>query len=151
MRVLIVEDNAFNAFCLTRLLMLVNKQIQTTVVGDSLSALNYIAQNEVAFIVMDGDLGATDGIYCNGPVLTETIWQQTPQLPIVAWSDSEPLRKAFADVFRQYNKSLNDYTCWSKVVSQERIRQSLPYLLAQHCGAYFPGKPEKKEHCLPVA
>ncbi|ASQ44703.1 response regulator [Legionella clemsonensis] len=151
MRVLIVEDNAFNAFCLTRLLTMVNKQIQTTVVSDSLSALNYIAQNNVAFIVMDGNLGATDGIYCNGPALAETIWQQMPKLPIVAWSDSEPMRKAFADVFRQYNKPLNDYTCWTKVVSQERICQSLPYLLAQNGDSYFPAKSEKQEHSLPVA
>ncbi|KTD07596.1 response regulator [Legionella jamestowniensis] len=144
MRVLIVEDNAFNAFCLTRLLTMVNKHIQTTVVGDSLSALHYIAQNEVAFIVMDGDLGATDGVYCNGPALAETIWQQTPQLPIVAWSDSELMRKAFSDIFRQYNKPLNDFNCWTKVVSQERIRQSLPYLLAQHGDSYFPENQRSK-------
>ncbi|CEK12098.1 response regulator [Legionella hackeliae] len=151
MRVLIVEDNAFNAFCLTRLLTTVNKQIQATVVGDSLSALNYLAENEVAFVIMDGDLGATDGLYCNGPALVETIWQQNSQLPVVAWSDSESMRKAFADVFKQYNKTLNDYTCWTKIVSHERIRQSLPYLLAQNFENYLSVKQKKQEHCLPAA
>ncbi|KTC76987.1 response regulator [Legionella brunensis] len=152
MRVLIVEDNAFNAFCLTRLLTAVNKQIQVIVVGDSLSTLNYLAENDASFIIMDGDLGASDGLYCNGPALAEVIWQKNPELPIVAWSDSENMRRAFIDVFKQYNKPFNEYSCWTKVVSQERIRQSLPYLLAQNAGKYFAREQNKnQEHCLPAA
>ncbi|WED43038.1 response regulator [Legionella cardiaca] len=149
MRVLIVEDNAFNAFCLSRLLTTVNKQVQLMVVNDSLSALNYLAENNVSFVVMDGDLGATDGLYCNGPSLAEIIWQKFPELPIVAWSDSDAMRRAFIDVFKQYNKPFNEYTYWTKVVSQERIRQSLTYLVAQNTDKYFSR--ENKEHCLPAA
>lgn len=130
MRVLIVEDNAFNAFCLTRLLESVyQQQVQIIVVNDSLSALNYLAQNNVALVILDGDLGVSDGVNCNGPALADAIWSNDPQLPIVAWSDSDSMRSAFAEVFKRYNQLLNEYTCWTKVVSQERIRQSLAYLI----------------------
>ncbi|KTD18031.1 response regulator [Legionella jordanis] len=152
MRVLIVEDNAFNAFCLTRLLTISNKQIQPIVVENSIQALSYLEENDASFVIMDGDLGASDGIYCNGPALVEMIWQQHPSIAIVVWSDSESMRHAFEDVFRKYNKPLNDYTCWTKVVSQERIRQSLTYLTGESSNSFFlENQLKSPEHRLPAA
>ncbi|KTD22743.1 two component sensor and regulator, histidine kinase response regulator [Legionella lansingensis] len=152
MRVLIVEDNAFNAFCLSRLLTTVDKQLQVAVVNDSLSAINYLAENDVSLVILDGDLGAADGLHCNGPALAEHIWQNDSHFPLIAWSDSECMRNAFVDIFRKYNKPLNDYTCWTKVVSQERIRQSLIYFMAQSSERYFHYKQNsRQEHCLPAA
>lgn len=151
MRVLIVEDNAFNAFCLTRLLTTVNKQIQITVVNDSLAALAYLAENDVSFVVVDGDLGVVDGLNCNGPSLAELIWQNQPNMPLIAWTDSDTTRRAFIEIFKQYNKPINEYTCWTKVVSQDRIRQSLTYLLAQNLDKYFATDIKRQEHCLPAA
>lgn len=132
MRILIVEDGAFNAFCLTQLLEAVFEPVQVVLAKDSISALNELSQNSPALVILDGHLGASDGLYCNGPALASAIWLLNPQMPIIAWSDSEAMRLAFAEVFKQHNKVFNDYTCWTKVVSQERIRQSLPYLLAQN-------------------
>lgn len=131
MRVLIVEDGAFNAFCLTRLLEGVCQQVQVNVVSDSLSALNYLMHNNPSLVIVDGYLRVGDGLSCNGPALVDAIWQTNPHLPVIAWSDCENMRHAFAKIFKQYNKPFNEYTCWTKVVSQERIRMSLPYLLAQ--------------------
>jgi CheY-like chemotaxis protein len=137
MRILIVEDNAFNAFCLSRLLETINKQIKLKLVNDSLSALCYLAQYEVSLIILDGDLGARAGLKCNGPALADVIWLNHPYIPIIAWSDSEEMRTAFSAVFRQHNKAFNDYSCWKKEVKMDLIQQSLPFLMAQNCFNHF--------------
>jgi CheY-like chemotaxis protein len=129
MSVLIVEDNAFNAFCIKRLFAFINNELDLTIVPDSFSALSYLAENNPALVILDGDLSTSDGCYCNGPVLAELILRTNPQLPIIAWSNSEPMRAAFAEVFRQHNRLLNDYNCWPKIVSVERINNSLSFLL----------------------
>lgn len=131
MRVLIVEDNVFNAFCLSRLLTVVDKQVQITIIQDSVEALNLIQESDFSFVVLDGNLGATDGLQCNGPTLADVIWQLKPNLPIVAWTDSEVMRHAFFEVFNRHNKLLNEYNCWTKVVSQERIHQSIAHLMIE--------------------
>ncbi|HHF7344596.1 TPA: response regulator [Legionella feeleii] len=138
MRVLIVEDGAFNAFCLTRLLESVCQQAQVTVVGDSLSALNYLRDNTPALVIVDGHLRAGDGLKCNGPALVDAIWQTNPHLPVLAWSDCETMRHAFAEIFKQYNKPFNEHTYWPKVVSHERIRMSFSYLLRTGSGSFEP-------------
>ncbi|MFA5960671.1 MAG: response regulator [Tatlockia sp.] len=137
MRILIVEDNAFNAFCLTRLLEVMDRQVRVEVVQDSVSALNFLARNRIELVILDGCLEACDGLQCNGPVLASLIWSTNPNQTIVAWSDSESMRLAFAEVFKQYNKRFNEQTCWSKVVSAERIRQSVPFLVAQQAENNF--------------
>ncbi|MGQ3889339.1 response regulator [Legionella sp. CNM-1927-20] len=131
MRVLVVEDSTFNAFCLTRLLQVVYTQINVTVVNDSVQALAYLQNNVPALIILDGDLKASDGLECNGPALAHTIWSSYKYIPIIAWTNSEIMRQAFADVFRQHNKPFHDYHCWQKIVSLERIAQSLSYLIKQ--------------------
>lgn len=131
MRVLIVEDNAFNAFCLTRLLQAAHPAVHVTVVSDSLSALNAIESDNVALVVVDGDLGVSDGLLCHGPALADAIWQIKPTLPIIAWTDSEMMRSAFAETFKQQQKCFNDIYCWPKIVSQERISLALNYLRKQ--------------------
>ncbi|STX27632.1 two component sensor and regulator, histidine kinase response regulator [Legionella beliardensis] len=131
MRVLIVEDSTFNAFCLTRLLQVVCQTIHVTVVNDSLQALAYLEKNRPTLIILDGDLKALDGLGCNGPALAHTIWAKHADLPIIAWTNSDLMRQAFADVFRQYGKSFCEHTCWNKIVSPERIVQSLSYLVSQ--------------------
>ncbi|MDX1836339.1 response regulator [Legionella taurinensis] len=128
MRVLIVEDNAFNAFCLTRLLQSVQPAVQVTVVNDSLNALNVIESDEVSLVIVDGDLGASDGLLCNGPALADALWELKPSLPVIAWTDSEMMRSAFAETFKQQQKCFNDIYCWPKIVSQERISLALNYL-----------------------
>ncbi|KTC99314.1 response regulator [Legionella erythra] len=128
MRVLIVEDNAFNAFCLTRLLQSAQPSVQVIVVNDSLSALNVIESEDVSLVIVDGDLGVGDGLLCNGPALADALWELKPSLPVIAWTDSEIMRSAFAETFKQQQKCFNDIYCWPKIVSQERISLALNYL-----------------------
>ncbi|WP_419419875.1 response regulator [Legionella sp. D16C41] len=131
MRVLVVEDSTFNAFCLTRLLQVVNSQINVTVVIDSVQALTYLQHTTPELIILDGDLKASDGLGCNGPALAHTIWSNYKYIPIIAWTNSENMRQAFAEVFSRHNRSFHDYNCWQKIVSPERIAQSLSYLIKQ--------------------
>lgn len=131
MRVLIVEDNAFNAFCLTRLLQASFPAIQVTVVDDSISAQQLVESDDLSLVILDGDLGVGDGLLCNGPALADTLWHSNSLLRIVAWSDSETMRQAFAEVFKRHKKMFNDLSCWPKIVSQERIRLSLNHLFSQ--------------------
>lgn len=125
MSILIVEDNAFNAFCIKRLFAFINSELELTVVPDGFSAFSYLAENRPELVILDGDLSVSGTFYCNGPALAELIWRTNPQLPIIAWSNSEAMRAAFAQVFMQHSRQLNDYNCWPKIVSVERINKSL--------------------------
>ncbi|WP_133130658.1 response regulator [Legionella yabuuchiae] len=125
MRVLIVEDNAFNAFCLTRLFEAVCAAAQVTVVTESHDALLKLEQLHPHLIVLDGDLGAEDGRYCNGPVLADLIWRKYPSHAIVAWTDNLLMRRAFAEVFHAHRKPFKDFTMWSKIIPQKQLYQAL--------------------------
>ncbi|MDI9819005.1 MULTISPECIES: response regulator [unclassified Legionella] len=150
MRVLIVEDNAFNAFCLSRLLLTVDKQIQVLLAKDSLSALSYVTGNKPSLVILDGDLGASDGLRCNGPALADMIWQANPNLPVVAWSNSDSMRSAFIEVFRQYNKPFNECSYWPKIVSQERVQQSLSSLVSWRANERFSNEQNGSRDVLPL-
>lgn len=138
MRVLIVEDNAFNAFCLRRLLESVVTSVSVTIVNNSQTAMSHINNNLPDMVVVDGNLGATDGLHCNGPALTKVLLQKYPYLPIIAWTDSESMREAFAVVFNQYNKPLNEYNMWTKVISIERICKTWAYYFGEFMGGQNP-------------
>lgn len=137
MRVLIVEDNAFNAFCLSRLLQTVNKQLKIKVVSDGCSALRYLTQYEVSLIILDGDLGENPNSNDNGPTLANSIWSKNSQIPIIAWSDSEDMRAAFAGVFKQHNKAFDHKSCWPKAVDSGLVLQALSLVSAHTELNYF--------------
>ncbi len=138
MRVLIVDDNAFNAFCLCRLLESVVTSISVTIVNNSQAALSHVNDNLPDMVVMDGDLGTTDELHCNGPALTDALLQKYPYLPIIAWSDSESMREAFAVVFKQYNKPVNEYNTWTKVIGMDRICKTWAYYFGEFMGGQNP-------------
>ncbi len=131
MRVLIVEDNAFNAFCLRRLLESVVTSVSVTIVNNSQAALSLVHNNVPDVVIIDGDLGANDGVHCNGPVLADTLLQKYPHLPLIAWSDSLPMREAFSKIFKQHGKPLNEYNTWTKVITIERITKTWAYHFAE--------------------
>jgi CheY-like chemotaxis protein len=139
MHVLIIEDSAFNAFCLTRLMQATCPQIQVTTINNSVDVLNFLEKNTPSLIILDGDLRPQDELHCNGPVLADFIWSSySSQIPIIAWTDSDTMRLAFAEVFRRHQKPFNDYHCWTKVVSQERIMQTLAHLIGYDSVKYLP-------------
>ncbi|CEG55603.1 response regulator [Legionella fallonii] len=127
MRVLIVEDSAFNAFCLRRLLESEVTSVMVTIVHDSQAAMSSVNNSLPDIVIIDGDLGATDKPYCNGPELTETLLQKNPYLPIIAWSDSDTMREDFASAFMRHNRLLNEYNIWTKVVGRELICKTWAY------------------------
>lgn len=135
MRILIVEDNAFNAYCLRRLLESVVAQVTVTIVNNSNAALSLVNSTSPDLVVIDGDLGATrDDQFCNGPELANTLMQKYPNLPLIAWSDSEYMREAFSVVFKQNNHTLNEYNSWTKVISLERICKTWAYYFGEFMG-----------------
>lgn len=78
MRVLIVEDSAFNAFCLRRLLESVVASISVTIVNNSQAALSFVNNYCPDIVIVDGDLGASpDEMNCNGPSLQEFYCKNT--------------------------------------------------------------------------
>jgi len=127
MHILIVEDSDFNAFCLKRLLESVHQKIQITTVNDSVNALQACENQTFDAIIIDGDLGAGNGLCCNGAALADAIWSKYPQQTLISWTDSDFWRNAFAEVFKQYQKPFNDNYCWPKVVSYDRIRKLLSH------------------------
>ena len=144
MHILIVEDNPFNAFCLTRLLQSVYRQIQVSVVGNSVDALNFLQQNTLSLVILDGDLRANNESHCNGPTLADVIWSSGYTIPIIAWTDSEGMQQAFADVFEKHNKFFNENHCWTKIVSQKRMIQTLAYYIDHSTSASRLGLSERK-------
>ena len=147
MRVLIVEDNAFNAFCLRRLLESVVTSVSVAIVNNSQSALSLIHSSSPDMIVIDGDLGAlNDGVYCNGPELASVVLQKYPHLPLIAWSDSEVMKEAFAHVFKRHNKPYNEYNNWTKVISHERICKTWAYYFGDFMGGQNAAFSNEKPH-----
>ena len=135
MKVLIVEDSAFNAFCLRRLLESVVTQVSVTIVNNSQAALSVINSNSPDMVVIDGDLGVTsDDQCCNGPELADILIQKYPNLPLIAWSDSEYMREAFSLVFKRHNHQLNEYNTWTKVISLDRICKTWAYYFGEFMG-----------------
>lgn len=135
MRVLVVEDNAFNAFCLRRLLESVIGSVSVTIVNNSQAALLQVNSNVPDLLIIDGDLGApNDGIHCNGPELAQVLLRKYPDLPLVAWSDSEHMREAFVRVFHQHDKVLNEYNAWTKIICQERISLTMTHYFGDFIG-----------------
>ncbi|BCA93843.1 response regulator [Legionella antarctica] len=138
MRVLIVEDNAFNAFCLRRLLESVVTSVSVSIVTNSQAALVHINASLPDMVVVDGDLGAIDEQHCNGPQLVNLVLQKNPYLPIIAWSDSESMRDAFKVVFNRFNKPLNEYNTWTKAINIERICKSWAYYFGEFMAGQNP-------------
>ena len=135
MHVLIVEDNAFNAFCLRRLLESVITSVTITITNNSEAALFHIKGSVPDMVVVDGDLGAVgEGMRCNGPELADVLLHQYPNLPLIAWSDSESMRDAFAQVFRLHDKQVNDFNSWTKVVSLDCICKTWAYYFGEFMG-----------------
>lgn len=122
MRVLIVEDNAFNAYCLRRLLESVAPTVNVIVVNNSKAALAQVSYALPDMMVIDGDLGASnDVLYFNGPELAHILLEKNPQLPLIAWSASETMHQSFAKVFQHHAIPLTEYNNWSKGITQEHI------------------------------
>lgn len=127
MRVLIIEDNAFNAFCLSRLLESVVATVAIDVVSNSQDALSFIDTHVPDLVVIDGELDLIDEFSTHGPQLAAVILQKYPHLPLISWSDSEFMRGAFAKVLIQYNRLVNEYNTWTKTVSPECIQKTWAY------------------------
>ncbi|KTD76611.1 response regulator [Legionella waltersii] len=132
MHVLIVEDNAFNAFCLRRLLESLVEPISVTIVNNSQAALAFIENQGTDVVIMDGDLGPDkDANHCNGPELAEILLNTYPNLPIVAWTDSDSMREAFSSVFIRNGSPLNEYNSWTKSIQLERICKTWAYYFGE--------------------
>jgi CheY-like chemotaxis protein len=137
MLVLIVEDNAFNAFCLSRILESSIPDCHVRIAANSLDANVLIAQEQFDLIIVDGDLGASDGLHCNGPALVDLLWTESPWLNIVAWSDSSSMRQSFSDVFSRHHKPFDEQTCWPKMVGEQRVKN----VILDHYPSLIQGTP----------
>ena len=112
MHALIVEDNAFNAFCLTRLLQDAYPDIEVSVVDGSLSAYNFLCKRHPSLVILDGELRNDEEWPNNGPALAQLIWSQWPELPIIGWTNSEVMQQAFDDVFKRHKRIFNENYCF---------------------------------------
>lgn len=125
MLVLIVADNEFNAYCLTRLIESTCDKVRVMTVNGSYAALRKIAEKNPDLVVLDGDLGVGEGLYCNAPALADLLWRKFPKTPVIAWTDCERTRLAFADVFKRHNKQFDEQSIWPKTVYAQRLRKTL--------------------------
>jgi CheY-like chemotaxis protein len=136
MRVLIIEDNSFNAFCLSRLLEAVCPQVNISVITNSIDALHATETFNPNLVILDGDLGGGANQY-NGPVLADIIMRKYPDKAVVAWTDNAPFRSAFEGVFKAHHRSFNETVMWSKQLSHNDLHQALSKLAADYNMSYF--------------
>ncbi|QEY53303.1 response regulator [Legionella longbeachae] len=134
MHVLIIEDNAFNAFCLSRILETVIPSVSVTVENNSQDALSAIDNHVPDLVIIDGELNLIDELSTHGPQFAAILLQKHPHLPLIAWSDSEFMRGAFAKVFMQNNRKINEFNSWSKTVSPNDIRKTVEYYFDELTG-----------------
>ncbi len=134
MRVLIIEDSAFNALCLSRLLESVITSVSVAVVSNSQDALSFINTHVPDLVIIDGELNLINESSTHGPQLAAVILQKYPHLPLISWSDSEFMRGAFAKVFIQHNRLVNEYNTWAKTLSAECIQKTWAYYFDESLG-----------------
>ncbi|KTC83286.1 response regulator [Legionella cincinnatiensis] len=134
MHVLIIEDNAFNAFCLSRILETVIGSVSITVENNSQDVLSAIDSHVPDLVIIDGELNLIDEFSTHGPQLAAILLQKHPHLPLITWSDSEFMRGAFTKVFMQHNRIVNEYNTWSKTVSPNDVRKTLDYYFDELSG-----------------
>ncbi|KTD20186.1 response regulator [Legionella londiniensis] len=125
MLVLIVADNEFNAYCLTRLIEATCNTVQVTMANGSFAALQEMAESKPDLVVLDGDLGVGEGRYCSAPVLADLLWRKFPHISVIAWTDCDEMRLAFAEVFKQHNKQFNEQSIWPKIVYPQHLQRAL--------------------------
>ena len=140
MRVLIIEDNEFNAFCLRRLLESVITLGTVTLVNNSNAALALFYSHPFDLVIIDGDLGAarSQGAYCNGPELAQILLHKYPQTTLVVWTDSQQLRQEFSAIFNQYDRQLDYFSLWNKTVSMEFIYKTFSHFFPDLMGHPIP-------------
>lgn len=134
MNVLIIEDNAFNAFCLSRILETVIPSVSVTVENNSQDALSAIENHVPDLVILDGELNLINELSTHGPQLAAILLQKHPHLPLIAWSDSEFMRGAFTKIFIQNNRIVNEYNTWSKTVGPNDIRKTVDYYFDELTG-----------------
>ncbi|RUR10158.1 response regulator [Legionella sp. km772] len=136
MRVLIIEDNEFNAFCLRRLLESVMIKGSVSIVNNSNAALALFYSHPFDLVIIDGDLGAAriKGAYCNGPELAQILLYKYPQLAVVAWTDSPQMRQDFSQVFKQHERLMNGFNLWNKTVTIETICKTWTHYFSEYIG-----------------
>lgn len=142
MRVLIVEDSAFNAYCLRRLLESVTQSmassVQVTIANNSQAALLAIHNRCPDMVIIDGDLGALKrNTYFNGPELADILLHKYVDLPVIAWTDSDSMLQQFASVFSQHQLQLNEYNCWAKNITMSHIYKTWSHYFSDFLGTQF--------------
>lgn len=122
MRVLVVEDDAFNAFCLQRVLQLAFLDCQVELAHNSAIALQHLSHTSYDLLVLDGDLGVMEeDKLCNGPALLDKLWQEKPRQKAVAWSDSSRMLQEFRSVFHRHGREFTQSCCWPKTITAQKI------------------------------
>lgn len=136
MRVLIIEDNEFNAFCLRRLLESVITGSSVTLVNNSNAALALFYSHPFDLVIIDGDLGAdrAKGAYCNGPELAQILFYKYPHIALIGWTDSQQMRQKFSHIFKQHDRSLNEFSMWNKTVTTETICKTWTHYFSEFIG-----------------
>lgn len=122
MRILIIEDSEFNAFCLRRLLESVVSSASITIANTSNEALSLFYSRPFDLAII-GELGPVKSrtVHCNGPELAQILLHKYPNVLLIAWTDSMRMRQEFSYIFNQYNHTLNKFNLWNKTVTIETI------------------------------
>lgn len=141
MRVLIVEDNSFNAFCLRRLLESFIAVDEVTIVNNSHAALSSLYEILPDLVIVGANLGSVDAkSHCSGFELSHIILHKYPHLPLIVWLDAQDKYDAFAQLFNRYNRTVNNLTLWPKTISLAHITKAWSYHV----------DPVPAEHFLPT-
>ena len=138
MRILIIEDNTFSAFCLRRILESVLASVSVIVTSNSQDALSLIDFELPDLVIIDGELEQVNESSRHGPQLAAAVLEKYPHLPMIAWTDSEFMREAFAKVFIQHNRLVNGHSIWAKVISPECVRRAWTYYFGEFPGKEYP-------------
>lgn len=136
MRVLLVEDNSFIAFCLTRFLKEALVDAHVSVVKDADSAYQAVTHDTPDLLILDGHL-SDDARAETGPEIADKVWQAFPDMAIVACTDSESMKGAFKTIFERHQKAFDKDSNWPKNIS-DRATVSRVYHKIQ--GNYWTGR-----------
>jgi len=124
MKFLIVDDNKFNLFIMTKLIaeIVEDSHIDTAQTVDS--AYQYFLTNDYDLVITDGDLNNN----ITGPMFARLMLNKKPDQMIAGWTDCTTKKEEFSHVFKLARSSENQCMVWQKDINEV----SLHHILAPH-------------------
>ena len=121
MKILIVDDNKFNLFIMTKLIaeIVEDSHIDTAQTVDN--AYQYFLTNDYDLVITDGDLNNN----ITGPMFARLLLNKKPDQVIAGWTDCSTKKEEFSHVFKLARSTESQCMVWQKDINEVSLHHLL--------------------------